>query len=64
METPNRVTTVPALTDDKSYANWKKLQYGSWQQLCQKKNVAPNFLTLTTGRAKETVLEMSTDDIG
>ena len=64
MATSNRAT-VPVLTDEKSYSNWKK-EIAIWllaPTFPEEKQAAAIFLTLT-GRAREAALEMSTDDIG
>ena len=64
MATSNRAT-VPVLTDNKSYSNWKK-ETATWPlatTLPEEKQAAEIFLTLT-GKAREAALETSTDDIG
>ena len=62
MAISNRAT-VPVLSKDKSYSNWKK--EAAIRQLAAtfpaEQQAAEIFLTLT-GRAREATLEMFTDD--
>ena len=64
MATSINRATVPVLTNNKSYSNWKK-EIAIWQlaTLPEEKQEAAIFLTLT-GRARETALEMSTNNTG